>query len=228
MKLAQQALLDVLCGEYLLGTLRGGARRRFERALATEPLVVLRLRHWQGIFAPRYTPMMQMQPSANSWKRLERELDLAPYRTPWLSRAAFWRGWAAAATVALALVIGLQTLRPSPPLPAAPVEIAQLTGKEITQVSAVLSRDSKTLALRAARPTLAGPAQSYELWLLPAEGGAISLAVLGGLDANFALPPGQTERLRSGAKLAVTLEPAGGSPEGKPTGPVILIGVIQI
>lgn len=227
MRLEQHALLDALCGSYFLGTLRGGARRRFEHALATQPLVALRLRHWQGIFAPRYTSMMEIQPSPRSWKRLERELELARYRAPWMRRAGFWRGWAVAATLALALVIGLQTLRPAPDMPPA-VEIAQLAGKEITPVSAALSRDGRTLELRAARPTIAEPAKSYELWLLPAEGGAISLAVLNSLDARFALPPGQVERLRTGAKLAVTLEPAGGSPEGKATGPVILIGEIKV
>jgi anti-sigma-K factor RskA len=131
MKLEQHALLDALCGSYFLGTLRGGARRRFEHALATQPLVALRLRHWQGIFAPRYTSMMEIQPSPRSWKRLERELELARYRAPWMRRAGFWRGWAVAATLALALVVGLQTLRPVPDTPPA-VEIAQLAGKEIT------------------------------------------------------------------------------------------------
>jgi anti-sigma-K factor RskA len=74
---------------------------------------------------------------------------------------------------------------------------------------------------------LAGPAQSDELWLLPAEGGApISLAVLGTLDARVALPPERRDRLRAGARLAVSVEPAGGSPRGAPTGPVILIGEV--
>jgi anti-sigma-K factor RskA len=44
MKLARDPNLDALCGEYLLGTLRGAARRRFERALREEPLVAARLR----------------------------------------------------------------------------------------------------------------------------------------------------------------------------------------
>jgi len=227
MRIEHHALLDALCGEYLLGTLRGAARRRFERALRNEPLAALRLRHWQGIFAPRYSAMIEMQPSANSWKRLERELDLARYRTPWIRRISFWRGWAAAATVALSLAIGMQWLKPTHETPAA-VEIARLEGKDIVRVSAVLTRDGRTLELRAARPTVPAAAKSYELWLLPAEGGAISLAVLSSLDARFALPPGQVERLRTGAKLAVTLEPSGGSPEGKATGPVILIGEIRV
>jgi anti-sigma-K factor RskA len=76
---------------------------------------------------------------------------------------------------------------------------------------------------------VAGPQQSYELWLLPEEGGApISLAVLGSLDARFKLPEAQVSRVRSGAKLAVSVEPAGGSPTGGPTGPVILVGQITI
>ena len=35
-------------------------------------------------------------------------------------------------------------------------------------------------------------------------------------------------RLRAGAKLAISVEPAGGSPTGMPTGPVILIGEISV
>ena len=223
MKLQHHRLLDALCGEYLLGTLRGATRHRFERALHDEPVVALRLAHWQRVFAPRYTPMMELQPTSGLWKRLERELDLARYRTLWYRRIAFWRGWALAVTITLVMAVGVQTFRPAPEIPT-PVEIASLEGKEAPRVSAVLFRDGRTLELRAARPTLAGPARSYELWLLPAEGGAISLAVLA---ARFALPPGQVERLRTGAKLAVTLEPAGGSPEGKATGPVILVGEIK-
>jgi anti-sigma-K factor RskA len=227
MRIGNGTKLDALCGEYVLGTLRGAARRRFERALREEPRVALQLGYWRALFTPRYSEMIELQPSREGWKRLEREFGLARYRTPWHRRAAFWRAWAAAATGALAFGIGFQLLRPAPEAPLA-TEIAQLAGKaDVSRVTAKLSRDGRTLELRAARAVLAGPAQSYELWLLPAEGGApVSLAVLGSLDARFALPPGQVGRLRTGAKLAVSVEPAGGSPTGAPTGAVILVGEI--
>ena len=227
MRIGNGAKLDALCGEYLLGTLRGAARRRFERALREEPRVALQLRHWQILFTPRYSKMIELQPSPQGWKRLERELELARYRAPWHRRAGFWRAWAVAATAALALGVGFAWLRPAPEAQQ-PREIALLMGKaDVSRVTAKLSRDGRTLELRAARAVLAGPAQSYELWLLPAEGGApVSLAVLGSLDARFALPPGQVGRLRTGAKLAVSVEPAGGSPTGAPTGAVILVGEI--
>jgi anti-sigma-K factor RskA len=227
MKIAGHPCLDALCGEYLLGTLRGAPRRRFERALREEPQAALRLRHWQRFFTPRHTPVIDTQPTARSWQRLEDELELARYRTPWHRRLAFWRGWAAAATFALLLTLGVQTLRTTQT--PATAEIAQLAGTAAPQVSAGLTHDGRTIELRALRPVLAGPAQSYELWLIPAEGGnPVSLAVLGSLDARFDVPAAQVGRLKSGAKLAVSVEPAGGAPAGKPTGPVILAGAINL
>lgn len=225
MRLSGSFGLDALCGEYLLGTLRGAARRRFERSLREEPQVAQRLKYWEGVFAPRYTKMIEAQPSASVWKRLERELELARYRTPWHRRAGFWRGWAAAATAALVLAIGVQLFRPEPQV----VQIARLSGQDTASVvTAHLSKDGRTLVLHSARPVLAGPSQSYELWLLAPDGAVVSLAVLGNLDARFAVPEAHRQRLRGGGKLAVSVEPAGGSPTGGPTGPVILAGPIQM
>ena len=227
MNIERSPVLDALCGEYLLGTLRGGARRRFERALREEPRVALRLRHWESMIAPRYSKMAEVQPSAHGWKRLERELGLERFRPPWFRRLAVWRGLAAAAVAALVLGIALQFQRPVPTEPV-PAQIAELAGKpEAASVRALASPDRSMLLLRAARPVLAGPAQSYELWLIPAEGGApLSLAVLGSLDARVPVAPAHSKRLVPGAKLAISVEPAGGSPTGAPTGPVILAGQI--
>jgi len=210
----RHAALDALCGEYLVGTLRGAARRRFERALREQPLVSQRLQHWRNNFTPRYARMIESQPSPQVWKRLEKTLGLV--RPPWFQRFR----WAIAVTAVLIVVIGLQLARQE----ADGVPIAELSGKAAT-VSAQLSRDGRTLVLRADRPVLAGPAQSYELWLLTPEGGVLSLAVLGSLDARFEVPERYRGRLRG--QLAVSVEPSGGSPTGKPTGPVILVGPIK-
>jgi len=228
MRIGENAALDALCGEYLLGTLRGRARRRFERALREEPRVATRLAYWQRAYLPKPSKMIELEPPTRVWRQLERELQLARYRTPWHRRLGFWRGLAVAATAALALGIGFEVLRPVATEPA--VQIAELEGKaDVARVVARLSRDGRTLELKAARAVIAGQNQSYELWLLPAEGGPpVSLAVLGSLDARFPVPSAQAERLRTGGKLAVSVEPAGGSPTGAPTGPVILVGSITI
>lgn len=228
MKFATHKQLDALCGEYLLGTLRGAARRRFERALSEEPLAALRLRQWEHLFAPRYSEMIGMEPSPSLWKRLDHELQLSRYRPRWYRSLGFWRAWAVATTFGLLTVMAVQVLLPAW-FPAELAEIARLESKDKgVTLYAELSKDQRTLRLRAARPVIAGPAQSYELWLLPVGGGApLSLAVLGALDVSLSLPEQQAAGLRTGAKLAVSVEPAGGSPTGAPTGPVILIGEVR-
>jgi anti-sigma-K factor RskA len=158
--------------------------------------------------------MIEARPSPQVWKRLEKTLGLA--RPPWFRRAR----WLVPVTAVLVMIVGLQLARREP----APVQIAQLSGQTAT-VSAHLSRDGRTLVLHSDRPVVAGPAQSYELWLLTPEGAVMSLAVLGTLDASFEVPERHRGKLRG--QLAVSVEPAGGSPTGKPTGPVILVGPIK-
>lgn len=173
--------------------------------------------------------MIELPPPAKGWQRLERDLGLARYRNPWQRRAALWRGFALAASTAVVMLISAQFLMQEP-APAQVIQIAQLAGKDtVAIVTAHLSKDGRTFVLHADRPVIAGPAQSYELWLIPANGGKpISVAVLGSLDARFELPPAHRGRLSPGAQLAVSTEPAGGSPTGQPTGPVILAGPIKL
>ncbi len=227
MKLARHPRLDALCGEYLLGTMRRGPRRRFERALKEEPFVAARLAYWQRTYAPRPAESMRIQPDPNTWRRLETGLGLAKYRQPWWRRSGLWRMWATVATAALVVVAGIELQRWEAPRELSVV--AQLGAKgQPAAVVASLSADREVLQLRATRPVEAGPAQSYELWLIPKEGGApLSLAVLGRLDAKLVVPAAHRQRLQAGATLAVSVEPAGGSPTGAPTGPVIVTGAIQ-
>lgn len=229
MRLSGHRLLDALCGEWLAGTLRGGARRRFERALREEPRVALRVEALRRLFdlRPVATSPVPQAELDRGWRRLRRELGLEPAQAPWWRRAGVWQGWAAIATVALAVALwrGAPAPTPAPQAMRPLVELADAAKRPA--VAAALSADGGVLELRPERPTVAGPTQSYELWLIPAGGGAPrSVAVLGDLAARIDVPPALREGLRPGATLAVSVEPAGGSPTGAPTGPVIFAGAI--
>jgi anti-sigma-K factor RskA len=226
MRLARHRQLDALIGEYMLGSLRGGARRRFERALREESAVALRLHTLQQEFTPNYSERIAQTPAASGWRRLERELNLAQYRAPWYSRVSFLRGWAVGVTAALLLSLSLLTLRTTTETTLTPIAQLAMNGAAPSVVAAV-SADRRTLQLRAARPIVAGPLQSYELWVIPEGGAPLSLAVLGQLDGTLTVPEGHRGQLRKGAVLAITVEPAGGSPTGGPTGPVVLSGAIS-
>lgn len=225
MRLAEHPKLDAMCGEYMVGTLRGAARRRFERALTEEPMVARRMQYWQRLVAARYSDDLAVQPSPALWRWIRRDLELKRFTPPWYARIWLWRVWATAATVALALVLALPLLK-QPTTTAEYSPIAILTGEASQpRVTADLSSDRRRLRLLAARPVAASPAKSFELWLIPAEGGApLPVAVAGDLDARIELKSSLAARLTRGAKLAISVEPAGGSPTGAPTGPVILIG----
>ncbi len=68
--------------------------------------------------------------------------------------------------------------------------------------------------------------RSYELWLMPGRSSAPrSLGVVGNDEFTQRTLPGNfdLDTLRA-ATFAVSLEPAGGSPSGAPTGPVLFTG----
>jgi anti-sigma-K factor RskA len=222
MKVARHPQLDALCAEYLLGALRGRARRRFERALREEPLVAQRLELLVRTYMPKASERQAVAPRADGWQRLRRELNLDALARPWYARIAGWQ-WASALAAAVVLGIALTWLRPAEDF----TTVARLAGENAPGVTAALSTERRTLQLRAAQPTPAPAGRTYELWLLPAEGGApVSLGIVPALDARLTIAAAQAPRLRAGAKLAVSVEPAGGSPTGAPTGPVILVGDI--
>lgn len=109
------SLLDQLAASYALGTLRGGARRRFE-ALARESATI---RAAALIWQERMASMTELQasqmPSPNVWKRIENVLAAQRAAAPvaaespllaQLRRAlGWWRGAALAGGVATAAAV---------------------------------------------------------------------------------------------------------------------------
>jgi anti-sigma-K factor RskA len=123
--LSNPALLDHLASSYALGTLRGGARRRFE-TLARESVTIRTTAH---IWQERLAAMTELQPtsvpSPNVWKRIANEVEAAavPVRSvplvqvdnslhhQILSRlrrsVGLWRGTALATGLATVAAVGV-------------------------------------------------------------------------------------------------------------------------
>ena len=78
--------------------------------------------------------------------------------------------------------------------------------------------------------TISGEIQEnrdFELWFIVGSNPPVSLGVLPrNAPARIALTPDQKSLFAAGTVLAVSLEPAGGSPTGAPTGPVVAAGPI--
>jgi anti-sigma-K factor RskA len=82
---------------------------------------------------------------------------------------------------------------------------------------------ARALRVTTVNPRPAPAASSYELWMLPGGGAQpVSLGLLPAAgNATLALSVAQLAVLGNTPTLAVTVEPAGGSPTGRPTLPVI-------
>lgn len=211
-----------LAAEYVLGTLTGGARRRFEVWMMESERLRRRVWYWERRLASLNQAVASQTPPATVWQGVERRLwSPAPAGQPSPRRWQWIGGLCAAAVLVLALL-------PSAPFfstsQSGPLYMGVVQNGKGQPLWVVESRPGNAvLRVRAVQAGDPVPGKDYELWLLPHSGKPESLGVLPdhGGDRHIVLSRQQETALRSSGNLAVSLEPAGGSPTGQPTGPVL-------
>jgi anti-sigma-K factor RskA len=123
---------------------------------------------------------------------------------------------ATAALLALAIFI----TRPMPP--SGPILSARLEAEaQALAFAARLDAGTGLLTVTRVAGTPPDPGQDLQLWAIGADGVPVSLGLI--QQAEVTRP---AEGLAPGVVLAVSLEPAGGSTTGAPTGPVLVTGVL--
>jgi len=214
-------LQERLAAEYALGTLRGAARARFKRWMREDAAIARAVAEWQGRLAPMAASVAERRPPARLWREIEARLSpAAPSR-----RGFLWKGLGLAAGGAAAAVV-VMAVFPALQRPTAGY-IALLsdprTQKPVLIVSA--RRNDTDLQIRTLDPAIQVADASLELWALPKEGPPASL----GLVSARGITALSKRTLPADTKaLAVSLEPAGGSPTGAPTGPVLFVGDLTL
>jgi anti-sigma-K factor RskA len=216
-----EALRDKLAAEYVLGTLRGGARRRFEWWMYSDAALRMLVKDWEQRLLPMHEFVRSQAPSPQLWRNIEMRLHLKPERSRW----HFWRGFSlglasAAVAAALAVTVGVQHLQgPSYDL------VATLTDQQ-SQPALLVKADTgkRLLQVHMVGGAPVPSDRSLQLWAIPKAGKPRSLGVLGADGrATLALPAGAVGG--DVAVLAISLEPRGGSPDPNgPTGPVLYKG----
>ena len=115
MNYADPELRDRLAAEYALGTLRGLARRRFERLLSGNASLRYLVKDWELRVNLLSESAPAVEPPAHVWEQIAQRIgpESAPMRESGLNRLwdsiNFWRGISAlAAAAAAALAVALQ------------------------------------------------------------------------------------------------------------------------
>jgi anti-sigma-K factor RskA len=233
MKHDDPKLIDALAAEYVLGTLGGRARRRFERWRSKEWHVERRVQAWEERLSGLALRLPPMRPSPHVWTQIEKRVARAGGAAPSASRPppvvqkrAPWQAIAAGLVLFAVLIGGYSLYRDSTRVEQMDL-IATLTGEGASQPSWTLAADAE---LRSVRAIVGGgftreAGKSYELWALPDSGGApVSLGLMpveGTADRE--LTEAQRTALLGASKVAISVEPEGGSTTGAPTGPVIIV-----
>lgn len=219
-------LIERLAAEYVLGTLRGAARQRFARWLSDRdavPYIAVRdaVRRWEDRLVCLLQNVAPVEPAPRVWREIARRtgIDGGQRRAPTLRR------WALAASVAILAVAAWWWRGQEPEIVwQAAAEMRDAARPEPLWLIDV-NREQRRIRLRPAAPYPLNAKQVHELWALPANGTApVSLGLLPQRDiVERPLSESQYAALLTASKLAVSREPAGGSPTGAPTGPVVVV-----
>ena len=243
MDYAHKPLADALSAQYVTGTLRGAARRRFEALLPSHPGLARAVEGWRALLMPLTAVVANEIPPDHTWTRIEQRLwpataAPAPLASPVQAAAAWWRGlafWRAASGLATVAAVGLAVLLANPPAQQPPVVIVlqgtEAGGPALTTIVASVSADGRALVAQPIQPVALAADKTLELWAVPPQGAPRSLGLISAAGATVIrrdkLPKALLDKNNTAA-LAVSVEPPGGSPTGTPTGPVVFAGKLQL
>ncbi|HET9114276.1 MAG TPA: anti-sigma factor [Burkholderiales bacterium] len=212
-----------LAAEYVLGTLRGHARLRFERLMREDELLRDEVADWQTRMMPLADSLVPIKPRGRVWQDIRSSLG---FDTVSRRSLLFWRNlgvFSSAAAILMAAYISTAPIHTS-----APGYIAVIADKHANPVWLFSSSDT-AITIKSLVPSTVIAGRSLELWLLPEGGQPVSLGLLP-LTGNITrlLPHAVAKLMANSHALAVSLEPAGGSPTGQPTGPILYQAPIAV
>jgi anti-sigma-K factor RskA len=207
---------SALAAEYALGTLRGPARLNFEQRIQREATLAALVARWQVLLAPLDLALTPITPPEHVWKKIRLSLPVqaAPRRKRW-----DYLGWALAAGLASLLLVPRFITQPPDFAPAVVLNAGQQgSGQWIVSMGS----DKRHLRLTPLNPQMLAAANSLQLWAIPPGEKPRSLGLVAAQrPTELAL---NSMTLTQGMTIAISLEPAGGSPTGLPTGPVLYSG----
>ncbi len=218
--------LDLLAGEYVLGTLDARQTATVAAAMLRDPVLEALVADWVRRLDPLTRLAPPEAPPTDLWERIAARLPgAAPAKAGWLSGAWLWRGWAVGASLAAAVFAGLAFIPGEKPAymtvmvsdRSAPAWIAQ-------------TDRSGGITLAAVRPAFGDPQPAapdgrvMQLWgLRPGDAGPTSLALLPRTPGRVTIPAPALRPVNN-MLVEISLEPEGGSPTGRPTGPILFYG----
>jgi len=217
---------SALAAEYVLRLLDPAEQAAFEQRLAYSADLRDDVARWEEEFASLADAEVRpVVPPAHIKTRLMRRIF------PEGPRAPLWRAaglWQALTFASLALAAGLawqlQTARQQAIAPA-PLLVGEIAAETETDLRLLAVYDGADGKLRLNRTDgLAAPGRALELWAIAADEAPVSLGLLSDTAEGAVTLPEPLRGRAAELTLAISDEPAGGSPTGAPTGAILATG----
>ena len=216
-------LIDRLAADYVVGTMKGGARRRFEAAMQADPAVARAVMRWQERLLPLDAGVQPLPAGEALWSRIERQafggaVAAAVAPRPWWQRLF---GAVPAGALAFGLLLGslgpglyqqLLGERSETQLPESYVGVlATADGRTGLIVSSL--RRGRVVDFKQVTPVTVPPGQTLYLWTLDAKGQAQAVGPMpqGGF-VSVPLAQSAEQLFQRAVELGVSLEPVGSAP----------------
>ncbi|NTI47309.1 anti-sigma factor [Agrobacterium rhizogenes] len=221
---------EVLAGEYVLGVLSLEDRQKVERRMRSDSQFAAIVSRWEQNLSGFNDDYEMVAPPASVFPKVEKRVfgETAFGAHVWGS-LLLWRSVAFGSLfLAIGVLMFTVTNNTSQPSPGKQLS-ASLAGQN-SPINLLANYDATNGLLRVT-PVAAGQPQekSLELWLIRGSDPAEALGILPQTgEGEIVLPSELHSKLTEGAIIAVSVEPFGGSPTGKPTGNVIASGTIRL
>jgi anti-sigma-K factor RskA len=228
--MSNQPLSDALraqAAEYVLGTLTLDERRAIELQLGSNAALRAAVMQWEADLLPLASLAEPVQPSNQLWRRIARSAAVAPSPRPtssfWRS-LPLWRGLTGASIAVSALLVVVLAGRPDAGAGKPQYMVVLVAPQDRAPGYVLQASAARQLNLVPLHPVPIPSDKSLQFWT-KADGwrGPVSLGLVKP-GQTITIPLDALPNVQPNQLFELTLEPARGSPIGKPTGPIQFIG----
>lgn len=215
----QEAVQEPLAAEYVLGTMQGDERIRFEQRLASDMGLQAEVTAWEERLNPMLEMLDPVEPPPVVWQRIQDRIEPPEDKTSIWNSLGFWRNLGmVAATLVLGLGLTIFGMQSDPALD----RVLMVTNNQ-AQVEWVVgtSGNNDLLQVRAVAPPQLPEGKVCQLWMETPDGNLIPVGVMPHTGIRTMKVPSQ---LKPKSSFKVSIESEDNLPTLKPTGNFVFEG----
>ncbi len=217
--------LILLAGRYVLGTLHGKARSKFEQLSDDNIKIQQYIQQWEHYFYKFDENMTPVLPPKHVWSSIITKINPDKTKVSLWDNILLWRSLATSFVI-MSLFLMFMIFKPFYKDEVTLISIIQDSENKPIWLISVSLKQKNIIIKTLNKPQKITAKQDFELWLLPKETVKANPISIGLLPKEGYRKFRLTEKLvhlSNKNKIAVSLEPLGGSPNELPTGEILFV-----